>query len=127
MIRRPPRSTRTDTLFPDTTLFRSPRPGLADRLLEAEHELVLVDLLEVAGDRGAHVVRRGDVAIGVDRTELLANDREQVGGAGDWGGAPFHALDHVVGEFIRVNATAGGEKLCDGRVGCTDGFAGTMG
>src|SRR3546814_15830497 len=33
MIRRPPRSTRTDTLFPDTTLFRStgktePRTGL---------------------------------------------------------------------------------------------------
>src|SRR3546814_1636505 len=26
MIRRPPRSTRTDTLFPDTTLFRS-RPA----------------------------------------------------------------------------------------------------
>src|SRR3546814_3223170 len=25
MIRRPPRSTRTDTLFPDTTLFRSAR------------------------------------------------------------------------------------------------------
>src|SRR3546814_20502132 len=29
MIRRPPRSTRTDTLFPYTTLFRSPRPALA--------------------------------------------------------------------------------------------------
>src|SRR3546814_1734367 len=27
MIRRPPRSTRTDTLFPYTTLFRSP-PGM---------------------------------------------------------------------------------------------------
>src|SRR3546814_6055115 len=27
MIRRPPRSTRTDTLFPYTTLFRSTRPG----------------------------------------------------------------------------------------------------
>src|SRR3546814_7442513 len=26
MIRRPPRSTRTDTLFPYTTLFRSSRP-----------------------------------------------------------------------------------------------------
>src|SRR3546814_16394389 len=26
MIRRPPRSTRTDTLFPYTTLFRSPEP-----------------------------------------------------------------------------------------------------
>src|SRR3546814_15338754 len=30
MIRRPPRSTRTDTLFPYTTLFRSlPIPGIA--------------------------------------------------------------------------------------------------
>src|SRR3546814_7713619 len=27
MIRRPPRSTRTDTLFPYTTLFRSPSPN----------------------------------------------------------------------------------------------------
>src|SRR3546814_11444730 len=32
MIRRPPRSTRTDTLFPYTTLFRSGRePGGADQ------------------------------------------------------------------------------------------------
>src|SRR3546814_1289970 len=32
MIRRPPRSTRTDTLFPYTTLFRShPRQPRADR------------------------------------------------------------------------------------------------
>src|SRR3546814_8204965 len=29
MIRRPPRSTRTDTLFPYTTLFRSGRQGRA--------------------------------------------------------------------------------------------------
>src|SRR3546814_8657589 len=29
MIRRPPRSTRTDTLFPYTTLFRSNRPGFS--------------------------------------------------------------------------------------------------
>src|SRR3546814_8219876 len=32
MIRRPPRSTRTDTLFPYTTLFRS-RPKQTDKLL----------------------------------------------------------------------------------------------
>src|SRR3546814_14374503 len=31
MIRRPPRSTRTDTLFPDTTLFRSLRLPRAAR------------------------------------------------------------------------------------------------
>src|SRR3546814_13988179 len=32
MIRRPPRSTRTDTLFPYTTLFRSRQPGHTLRL-----------------------------------------------------------------------------------------------
>src|SRR3546814_13038839 len=32
MIRRPPRSTRTDTLFPYTTLFRSPLQPVGDRL-----------------------------------------------------------------------------------------------
>src|SRR3546814_8447395 len=31
MIRRPPRSTRTDTLFPYTTLFRSARPAVGHR------------------------------------------------------------------------------------------------
>src|SRR3546814_6237676 len=31
MIRRPPRSTRTDTLFPYTTLFRSPQEGESQR------------------------------------------------------------------------------------------------
>src|SRR3546814_15674359 len=30
MIRRPPRSTRTDTLFPYTTLFRSRRVAIAE-------------------------------------------------------------------------------------------------
>src|SRR3546814_4243762 len=33
MIRRPPRSTRTDTLFPYTTLFRSARPDRNPSLL----------------------------------------------------------------------------------------------
>src|SRR3546814_2823171 len=37
MIRRPPRSTRTDTLFPYTTLFRSPS-HFAAKLPESAHE-----------------------------------------------------------------------------------------
>src|SRR3546814_11276816 len=38
MIRRPPRSTRTDTLFPYTTLFRSPsRRRLRHRRARADH------------------------------------------------------------------------------------------
>src|SRR3546814_18676203 len=35
MIRRPPRSTRTDTLFPDTSLFRSWEPDLFGGLASA--------------------------------------------------------------------------------------------
>src|SRR3546814_5990682 len=39
MLRRPPRSTRTDTLFPYTTLFRSaPYPGLELALEELRIE-----------------------------------------------------------------------------------------
>src|SRR3546814_12647777 len=52
MIRRPPRSTRTDTLFPYTTLFRSVG-------LQARDDLgrdVVLDLLVVGGDVAARPV-----------------------------------------------------------------------
>src|SRR3546814_991560 len=39
MIRRPPRSTRTDTLFPYTTLFRSLAERLSASLAEADAAL----------------------------------------------------------------------------------------
>src|SRR3546814_16118067 len=41
MIRRPPRSTRTDTLCPYTTLFRSPAGAPAGAALPAPHRLPL--------------------------------------------------------------------------------------
>src|SRR3546814_20790646 len=41
MLLRPPRSTRTDTLFPYTTLFRSGRVGHQRELDRLEHRLVL--------------------------------------------------------------------------------------
>src|SRR3546814_7407914 len=44
MIRRPPRSTRTDTLFPYTTLFRSRFPDAAKgRMQVAHHRRVAPD------------------------------------------------------------------------------------
>src|SRR3546814_16022897 len=46
MIRRPPRSTRTDTLFPYTTLFRSKSPlALCDATTIAPGDLVASDLV----------------------------------------------------------------------------------
>src|SRR3546814_1399028 len=39
MIRRPPRSTRTDTLFPYTTLFRSGRGQRLETIADARPEI----------------------------------------------------------------------------------------
>src|SRR3546814_13380784 len=66
MIRRPPRSTRTDTLFPYTTLFRS-IGGIGDAA-EGKFGVEMVDIV-LSGDRArqffAHVAdgqrRRDDV------------------------------------------------------------------
>src|SRR3546814_6012444 len=63
MIRRPPRSTRTDTLFPYTTLFRS---AAGDAHEELHLELALAVLQHRADRRLRHV--------------------EQAGGAGDRAG-----------------------------------------
>src|SRR3546814_6970095 len=63
MIRRPPRSTRTDTLFPYTTLFRS---RLAEDHLEAllerlaDHDLAL-EVDDHALEAGHRRLLRGDV------------------------------------------------------------------
>src|SRR3546814_6899716 len=62
MIRQPPRSTRTDTLFPYTTLFRSARPLSGPRVLRAAVDVPRRPLLrqarvsdqDVAGFRQHH-------------------------------------------------------------------------
>src|SRR3546814_619974 len=46
MIRRPPRSTRTDTLFPYTTLFRSGIIDAVVKLLEMDLRILLFDLVQ---------------------------------------------------------------------------------
>src|SRR3546814_15343997 len=45
MIRRPPRSTRTDTLFPDTTLFRSLAQVAPDKVIAGGNDATLVTSL----------------------------------------------------------------------------------
>src|SRR3546814_19379243 len=89
MTRRPPRSTRTDTLFPYTTLFRS----------------------EVQGD-----ARRVDIAHEADRIGVDAAPRLVVAGARDVGdrdleplavGQPVAgALAQVLGQIVHPVAAA---------------------
>src|SRR3546814_15087783 len=52
MLRRPPRSTRTDTLFPYTTLFRSPVTAqtlVAANIAEAAQNHVTIELTKLVG------------------------------------------------------------------------------
>src|SRR3546814_21050219 len=51
MVRRPPRSTRTDTLFPDTTLFRSEEVKKAYRARHPERETAEDYVLVTTADR----------------------------------------------------------------------------
>src|SRR3546814_3185507 len=69
MIRRPPRSTRTDTLFPYTTLFRSARARMG---WDAE----TVDVVSVVG-RDVHRVLRS-IAPG-HRSIVLSSDADTPG------------------------------------------------
>src|SRR3546814_19417884 len=66
MLRRPPRSTRTDTLFPYTTLFRSTgggQPGDSGRLLLASGEIVAItNTIKGDGPDGIIHVPGGDSA-----------------------------------------------------------------
>src|SRR3546814_3585584 len=72
MVRRPPRSTRTDTLFPYTTLFRSHA---------GEHVLVRLDLAAQAVVLAQVVVVGARVA--VEHQHLAAVGREHVAQGGD--------------------------------------------
>src|SRR3546814_10044622 len=55
MIRRPPRSTRTDTLFPYTTLFRSEKPMISRKL----QTLDILDYIISIGERYPRAVHVG--------------------------------------------------------------------
>src|SRR3546814_1251437 len=78
MIPRPPRSTRTDTLFPYTTLFRSRQEGLgvqragADRRMDAVVAQHHRDVLQVAAPESDALQRDRRKALAVARRRRVA-------------------------------------------------------
>src|SRR3546814_15896582 len=90
MIRRPPRSTRTDTLFPYTTLFRS--VGAARRLVGGRLEVGVADAAVAAPQEHDALADFGEV--GQDGLLVLG---EHLGAGGHLddqgrGGRPGHVL-----------------------------------
>src|SRR3546814_10233702 len=82
MIRRPPRSTRTDTLFPYTTLFRSHAEEVRD-LVRPLHPADIADLFELtpSDQRGALATALGDLVTAEVMSELNDYVRDDLIGA----------------------------------------------
>src|SRR3546814_4670606 len=78
MIRRPPRSTRTDTLFPYTTLFRSQREILRANLQEAGYDVLAAadgeEALEQLSQSSVDMLISDVVMPGMDGYELRSEE-----------------------------------------------------
>src|SRR3546814_15501841 len=103
MIRRPPRSTRTDTLFPYTTLFRSRRHQHARRADAALRSAVVAEGLLQAP------------AIGIAGQPLDGGDPAALGlAAGQQTGAELLAVDqHGAGAAVAAAAADLGAGKAD--------------
>src|SRR3546814_2846940 len=80
MIRRPPRSTRTDTLFPYTTLCRS--DGCVSHLIPVSMKASLLQKLEAMAERREELARElGDASVIADNEKFrrLSQEYAQLG------------------------------------------------
>src|SRR3546814_12069446 len=109
MIRRPPRSTRTDTLFPYTTLFRSSYADVASagaavaRIMAQPATPSMLEFMDAACIRLVRAVGGADIA---DAAALLMIEAD-----GDDG-----TLPHVVAALDRA-ARGAGLRAAERRVG----------
>src|SRR3546814_10934902 len=105
MTRRPPRSTRTDPLFPSTTLFRSGEAG--DEIVDRSHMRQ-----DVVGDH--HVGLAGRQLVGQFEGEEL-RDRRNAGLArllrGTGGGVYAEAGDALLAD-VKIGSASCREGVC---------------
>src|SRR3546814_4232985 len=119
MVRRPPRSTRTDTLVPYTTLFRSdPWPPRA--LFRAVGDGASLPLPQICAGAGAGVHRVEDFRRGlrVGWREIPAAGQPGRNGRTDRGGCRL-----VAGQDARGGGGAAAIKMSAGGLAASDGQA----
>src|SRR3546814_10321265 len=105
MNRRPPRSTRTDTLFPYTTLFRS----LAGDIGREQGAVIAVEIIlggSVGTDAAVAVEVDGDDAAAVRETDLAQRSSPEIGARTrdeivEGGERPARLLGHRRGGLAR--------------------------
>src|SRR3546814_14811182 len=84
MMRRPPRTTRTDTLFPDTTLFRSFAQETADayqlsRQAQDDYSIESLKRAQAAIADGAVAAEITPVTLTTRKGEVVVDTDEQPG------------------------------------------------
>src|SRR3546814_12742585 len=94
MIRRPPRSTRTDTLFPYTTLFRS--KTVHDLYLRRQLIALGEDMVNDAFDHDLDVDASQQIEVSEDRLYKLAEIGQTEGGLSPFRAAVLESL-HKIG------------------------------
>src|SRR3546814_16200905 len=109
MRRRPPRSTRPDTLYPYTTLFRS-------RVAAGNRHLPLLPVFQaVAGGDGVAGVGEPEVAAGQDDAALVEAVHRTLAGGPLAGRLDHHVsvgLPHMdLGGAVRLLAEGGGQHI----------------
>src|SRR3546814_3946694 len=100
MIRRPPRSTRTDTLFPYTTLFRS--PGIGGEV-------------NVTVDSTSSIVAQGPSAVGIFAQTVSGGGGLIINGNSMYAGAPTAGFECHDCYAADVNVTVDGQVSATGQ------------
>src|SRR3546814_18569452 len=116
MTRRPPRSTRTDTLFPLTTLFRS-ISGCEAGLVEAGHRREVEIGRRLVEHRGRHVAR---IALRRQAPEEVAGDHRE----NEDGQQEQQTADHRAVNPAELTPSPGAWRLCRRAYGAARRYAG---
>src|SRR3546814_2285911 len=107
MIRRPPRSTRTDTLLPYTTLFRSLDSARFRTVVEPLHEPQWSAAgsdrveFEIATNPGAPFAPLTKIASGGELSRFILALKVALAGSRDAGTIIFDEIDRGVGGAVR--------------------------
>src|SRR3546814_4770908 len=116
MIRRPPRSTRTDTLFPYTTLFRSSASRPAPDAGEESDALVLDRFLPYRLSVLANTVSRAIARLYADRFGITIPEWRVLGTLRDFGSThSAHIRPRTA--MGKVQVRQGTPRRVDGRLG----------
>src|SRR3546814_18650137 len=117
MIRRPPRSTRTDTLFPYTTLFRSTDDRDVGKFLRLFTDRPLDEIARLETLDGAAINEAKKIL--ANEATAMCRGAEAARAAAETAAQTFET-GHVSGELPQVAAPAEGLRLLDAprELGC---------